>query len=126
MIVGGEKLTEEQQQVMLRFARVFQQTYTRFLDLQKAEAQAREAQIEAALERVRGKAMAMHNSQDLADTIGVFYREMQSFSLTPLRCGVGLLDREERVGELFTWNTTEQGESLELVGKKNGRPPGFK
>ncbi|HNP24367.1 MAG TPA: ATP-binding protein [Panacibacter sp.] len=117
MIVGGEKLTEEQQQVMLRFARVFQQTYTRFLDLQKAEAQAREAQIEAALERVRGKAMAMHNSQDLADTIGVFYREMQSFSLTPLRCGVGLLDREERVGELFTWNTTEQGESLELVGK---------
>ena len=125
MIVGGEKLTEEQQQVMLRFARVFQQTYTRFLDLQKAEAQAREAQIEAALERVRGKAMAMHNSQDLADTIGVFTARC---SLQPYttRCGVGLLDREERVGELFTWNTTEQGESLELVGKKNGRPPGFK
>ena len=34
-----------------RFTKVFEQTYTRFLDLKKAEAQAREAQIEAALER---------------------------------------------------------------------------
>ena len=38
-----------------RFGKVFEQTYTRFLDLQKAEAQAREAQIEAALERVRSQ-----------------------------------------------------------------------
>ena len=36
-------------------SRVFEQTYTRFLDLQKAEAQAREAKIEAALERVRSR-----------------------------------------------------------------------
>ena len=85
---------------------------------------AKEAKIEAALERVRGKAMAMHNSQDLADAIGVFYHELQSFSLTPRRCGVGLLDKEERIGELFTWNTTEQSESLELVGrlKMEGHP----
>ena len=32
--------------IFKRFAKVFEQTYTRFLDLQKAEAQAREAQIE--------------------------------------------------------------------------------
>jgi len=43
----------------MRFGKVFQQTYTRFLDLQKAEAQAREAQIEAALERVRSRTLAM-------------------------------------------------------------------
>jgi hypothetical protein len=61
--------------------------------------------------------MAMHNSQDLAATIGVFYHELQSYSITPRRCGVGLLDKEERIGELFTWNTTEQGNSLELLGK---------
>ena len=36
----------------MRFGKVFQQAYTRFLDLQKAEAQAREAQIENALEKV--------------------------------------------------------------------------
>ncbi len=119
-----QQLTDEQRKIFKRFAGVFGQTYRRYLDLKKAEAQAREAKIEAALERVRARAMAMHNSQDLADTIGVFYRELHSFSLTPRRCGVGLLDKKERIGELFTWNTTEQGQSLELVGtlKMNGHP----
>ena len=50
--------------LLKRFAKVFEQTYTRFLDLQKAEAQAREAQIEAALERVRARSMAMHHSSE--------------------------------------------------------------
>src|SRR4030095_873181 len=104
-------------QVMKRFAAVFSLTFRRYQDLKNAEAQAREARIEASLEKVRSKAMAMHNSQDLADTIGVFYRELHSYSLTPRRCGVGLLDRKDRIGELFTWNTTEAGESLELVGR---------
>ncbi len=42
---------EEAKTVMKRFANVFNLTYKRFLDLQKAEAQAREAEIELALER---------------------------------------------------------------------------
>jgi signal transduction histidine kinase len=109
--------TDEEKNILSRFAREFDRLYQRFLDLQKAEAQAREAQIEAALEKVRGKAMAMHSSQDLADTIGVFYQELQNFSITPRRCGVGLLNKENREGEIFTWNTTEDGHSLELVGK---------
>jgi hypothetical protein len=35
--------------IFKRFAKVFEQTYTRFLDLQKSEAQARESQIQLAL-----------------------------------------------------------------------------
>ena len=62
MIVGGNRLNEREIELMLRFTKVFQQTYTRFLDLQKAEAQTREAQIEAALERVRSRALAMKSS----------------------------------------------------------------
>ena len=46
-------LTEAEKKLLSRFAIEFERTYTRFLDLQKAEAQAREAQIEAALERVK-------------------------------------------------------------------------
>ena len=107
----------EAHDIFKRFAKVFEQTYTRFLDLQKAEAQAREAKIEASLERVRGKAMAMHSSADLAATIGIFYRELESFSITPRRCGVGLLDKETRVAELSTMNTTDKGDSIEIVGK---------
>ncbi|MCK5206681.1 MAG: hypothetical protein KAQ79_01625, partial [Cyclobacteriaceae bacterium] len=66
------KTVPEAHEIFKRFAKVFEQTYTRFLDLQKAEAQAREAEIEAALERIRSKAMAMHTSDDLisvADTL---------------------------------------------------------
>ena len=116
-VFTNNSIPSDEVKIFKRFAGVFGQTYRRYLDLQKAEAQAIEAKIEASLERVRSKAMAMHNSQDLADTIGVFYKELQSFSFTPRRCGVGLLNKENKSGELFTWNTTEQGESLELVGK---------
>ena len=39
----GRKFTDAENEVLKRFGRVFEQTYTRFLDLQKAESQAREA-----------------------------------------------------------------------------------
>ena len=59
-----------------RFSGVFDQTYVRFLDLQKAEAQAREAQIETALERVRSRSMAMHKSDELREVIKVIYEQL--------------------------------------------------
>ena len=119
-----ERLSDEQFDLLLRFAKVFDLTYTRFSDLQKAEANATEAKIEASLERVRSKAMSMHSSQDLSDTIGVFYHELELFSITPRRCGVGLIDKETHITELSTTNTTEQGKSIEIVGriKLKGHP----
>ena len=41
--------TDTENEILKRFAKVFEQSYTRFLDLQKAEAQAREAQIETGI-----------------------------------------------------------------------------
>ncbi len=114
---SGVPYTDEENNTLMRFGNVFQQTYTRFNDLQKAEANAREARIETSLERVRSKAMAMHSSQDLADTIGVFYHELELFSSTPRRCGVGLIDKATHITELSTMNTTEEGKSIEIVGK---------
>ena len=60
---------EENAKILLRFVKVFEQTYTRFLDLQKAEAQAKEAEIELALERVRARTMAMHHSDELIEVV---------------------------------------------------------
>jgi len=48
--VGEEPLSDYNLDILARFGKVFDLTYTRFNDLLKAEAQAREAQIEAALE----------------------------------------------------------------------------
>jgi hypothetical protein len=61
---------------MIRFAQVFGLIYTRFLDLQKAETSVREAQIESALERVRARAQAMQQPEELKDVTQVFRHEM--------------------------------------------------
>jgi hypothetical protein len=76
LVTSPEPFSSEEETLFQRFARAFEQTYTRFLDLQKAEAQAREAQIETALERVRARAMAMHNSQELKDVASELRNQM--------------------------------------------------
>ena len=115
-VLTPDAISDQQVDIMLRFAQVFRGTYTRFLDLKTAEAQAREARIEAALERVRAKAMAMHDSDDLTETIELFYHQIGSLTVVPRRCGVALIDREERVSKVWTMNTTPQGETMEVVG----------
>jgi hypothetical protein len=88
----GELLSEKKGEVLKRFAGVFDQAYTRFLDLQKAEAQAREAQIELGLERVRAKAMAMQSSSELAELVDTLFRELTKLDLLLDRCLIMLYD----------------------------------
>ena len=71
-----EPRPDESLNILERFAEVFDLTYTRFLDLQKAEAQARESQIEVALERVRARTMAMQKSEELKEVIRVVYEQI--------------------------------------------------
>jgi len=86
-----EPLSDENTDIIQRFGRVFQQSYTRYIDVQKAEAQAREAKIEAALERVRSKAMAMHKTADLNPAVATVFEELDKLDLGMLRCGIGIL-----------------------------------
>jgi hypothetical protein len=65
----------EAHDIFIRFGKVFEQTYTRFLDLQKAEAQARESQIQLALERVRARTMAMQKSDELPKLLTCFFNK---------------------------------------------------
>ena len=44
---------------------MFELAYRRYLDIEKAEAQAREAKIEAALEKVRSRSLAVHKTNEL-------------------------------------------------------------
>ena len=78
----------EAHDIFKRFAKVFEQTYTRFLDLQKAEAQAKEAQIQLALERVRARTMAMHSSEDVTLATGTMFEELTKLGFDSLRCGI--------------------------------------
>jgi signal transduction histidine kinase len=99
-----------------RFAAVFNLTYTRFNDLQIAEIQAREAQIEAALERVRGKAMAMQNSDDLLGAASMVFTELRKLGINPIRCGVGLLTKESLKAQLYSATSSPEGDNLSLFG----------
>ena len=74
---SGAPYTETENATLIRFGKAFEQSYTRFLDLQKAESQAREAQIEAALERVRSRSLAMHKSEELEQVILVVSEQLQ-------------------------------------------------
>ena len=76
-VVIKNELSEDEKKILGRFAIEFERTYTRFLDLQKAEAQAREAQIEAALEKVRSRSLAMHQSDELEEVIMVVSEQLQ-------------------------------------------------
>jgi signal transduction histidine kinase/ketosteroid isomerase-like protein len=115
---SGKILDVSEAEVLKRFARVFEQCYIRFQDLEKAEEQAREAQIEAALERVRAKAMAMHTSDDLATTIRALFNEINSLSSIPIiRCGAGLLNKDHFIADLTSLSRNAKGELVDVRGE---------
>ncbi|MEP6677126.1 MAG: ATP-binding protein, partial [Ferruginibacter sp.] len=105
--------SDEQKQILKRFASVFNLTYRRFLDLQKAEAQAREAQIEMALEKVRSRTLAMQKSDELAETAAEVFRQLISLGIEPNRLYIGIV--KEETGDMEMWATDEDGTR---VGKK--------
>ncbi|GAC1424396.1 MAG: hypothetical protein NVSMB67_24720 [Flavisolibacter sp.] len=119
-----ERLGEKHITNLQKFAGVFGLTYRRYQDLKEAEAQAREAVIEAALEKVRGKAMAMQNSNDLSITVSTAFSELRKLGIKPIRFGVGLLNPESRRAQLYSATPSVDGDSLALTGwaKMQGHP----
>lgn len=96
-----EPLEPEHRNVIQRFGRVFQQSYARFLDVRQAEIQAREARIEAALERVRSRTMAMRHSAEIGSIVGSMFSELQKLDVALARCFIWVFDDEERKVEWF-------------------------
>jgi len=114
----NEVVGDDVMQLLVRFTRVFNQTYTRFLDLQRAEAQAREAQIESSLERVRSKTMAMHNSEDVSIATNTMFDEIAKLGVESMRCGIGILNENQEM-EVWTSAVTNEGHKMKGVGSLN-------
>ncbi|NND87780.1 MAG: SnoaL-like domain-containing protein, partial [Flavobacteriaceae bacterium] len=91
----GKPFTEEENNILKRFGRVFQQTYTRFRDLQKAEAQTREVQIEASLEKVRNVALTLTKSDDILDIAKVLYEQLLALGFSKIRNAIIDIHNEE-------------------------------
>ena len=116
VMISNSEPSLEARELQKRAAQVFDLAYTRFQDLQKAEEQAREATIEAALEKVRGQAMAMHDSGDLSATIVLCFSELKKLGFTFLRFGVGLINKETRKAQLYSATSSGDGDTLALMG----------
>jgi signal transduction histidine kinase len=111
-----EQLGAEPVQIYKRFAAVFGLTYRRYLDLKQAEEQAWESKIEAALEKVRGKALAMYSSKDLSVTASMVFTELRKLGISPLRCGVGIMNKDSPKVALYSATNSIDGDGLALVG----------
>ncbi|HEY5689096.1 MAG TPA: ATP-binding protein [Yeosuana sp.] len=107
---SGIPYSHKENSILMRMGKVFQQTYTRFLDLQQAETQAREAQIEAALERVRSRSMAMHKSDELSETAEVLFEQFDLLGKIPDRMSIGIINEDSKKVEL--WVTDQGGNQL--------------
>ena len=102
-----ESFTTQEHDILRRLATVFEQSYTRFLDLQKAENQARESQIEAALERVRSRSLAMHKSEELRNVVNTLYGEFQSLNVNFHVAAIQLFLDDSK--DMYLWLSTADG-----------------
>jgi signal transduction histidine kinase len=107
---SGTPYTDEENNTLLRCGKVFQQTYTRFLDLQKAEAQAREAVKRASVDRVRAEIASMRTTGDLERITPLIWNELTTLGVPFIRCGVFIMDEERR--QVQTHLSTPDGKAI--------------
>ena len=78
-------LNDDQKKILKRFRNVFTFAYKRYTDLTNAEAQAHEAKIEAALEKVRSVALSMNESTDLMHITKALYEQLLELGFKDIR-----------------------------------------
>ena len=98
-----QPLTQEENQLFQRFRNVFELAYKRYIDITNAEAQARESQIQLALERVRARTMAMHNSEDVSGATVTMFTELEKLGIENVRCGIAIVSANKT---MEVWSVT--------------------
>ena len=110
---NGKKFSDDNNEILKRFGNVFEQSYIRFLDLQKAEAQAREAQIEASLERVRSRTMGMQKSDELKEVIQLVYEQLVQLNIQTEHTGF-IMDYKTR-DDYNSWIADRFGTPSQII-----------
>lgn len=101
-VLQNEQLIKEDLLLIHRFAEVFDFAYTRFLDLKKAEAQAREAQIEASMEKIRSRSLAMQKPEELIEVAELLRKEMGLLGVEELETSsLYIVDEENQKAECW-------------------------
>ncbi|HXX63742.1 MAG TPA: ATP-binding protein, partial [Bacteroidota bacterium] len=109
-ICAFEPIGEEELRILKRFRNVFDLSYKRYSDIALAEAQSRESQIEASLERVRSRTLAMQSSEELAETAAVLFRQLIMLGIAPNRLYIAIV--KDDAGNAEFWITDEDGSKV--------------
>src|SRR6056297_554596 len=95
------EITED---ILLKMSSAFDMAYQRFEDLQKAEAQAREAQINLAVERVRARALAMFESTEILEVVKKLRDEIMGLNIPNVTAAT--IHLQEPDGRCRAWDLT--------------------
>jgi signal transduction histidine kinase len=105
-------LNNEEITLFKRFRNVFDLAYRRFLDIEQAEAQARDAKIEASLERVRAQALSMRKPVDLPGICEVLFTELHTLGFTEIRNAMINIHDDEKASFVNYDYSDEIGQSI--------------
>jgi len=85
------------------------------------EKQNSELEIEAALERVRARAMSMHKSNDLTSAVSSVFSELDKLGFKTIRCGIGIFNdfTKKKTVNVWTASSNCDNEIAHLSGDKN-------
>ena len=108
----GHRYEDDDIGLVERFADAVSLGYTRFLDLQAAEARAIALTRTAATERVRATVMSMRTTADLGDVVALLWKEMVRLGIRTPGCNIVFLDEEA-------------GRVLEYMALRNPRREGI-
>ncbi|MBC6365425.1 ATP-binding protein [Algoriphagus sp. AK58] len=106
-------LSEEKIILLERFGRVFEQIYTRYVDILQAENREKEAIKQFSLDRVRAEIASMRNSKDLNRIIPLVWRELIALGVPFFRCGVFIINEKSKKIQVYL--SSPDGQSLGVL-----------
>src|SRR5204862_4440902 len=74
--------------ILKRFANIIDLTFRRYIELQKTEANVREALKQATLDRIRADIASMRTVSDLERITPLIWNELKILRVSFIRCGV--------------------------------------
>jgi signal transduction histidine kinase len=101
---------ENEIRVLKRFASIIDLTFRRYIELQKSEANAREAVRQASLDRVRAEIASMRTTRDLERITPLIWNELSIIGVPFIRCGVFIMDESLKV--IHTFLSTPEGKAI--------------
>jgi signal transduction histidine kinase len=105
-----KELTEAEIKIFRRFTSIISLTYRRYMELQKSEANAREAVKQAALDRLRAEIASMRTITDLNRITPLIWNELTILGVPFIRCGVFIMDDSQKL--MHTFLSTPEGKAI--------------